>query len=147
MPWFTVGLDAVFHVPREVFVNTCTGSAGFERSDHVRDRPPSHLGRFEHRHRAIALFDDDFHALPHLLQHGMHVAREFGLRHVHGHGVFDHTSDTGVPLGIRQIRSCRPTSVGEAFSGSYPVGRPLARDDAILSATQVAAARALTETA
>jgi hypothetical protein len=92
MPWFTVGLDTVFHVPRKVLIDHGTGSVSFQRGDHVRDLAPAWLGGFEHGNGSIALFDDDLYALPHLLQHGMHVTREFGLCHVDNHDVADHTS-------------------------------------------------------
>ena len=122
MPWFTVGLDTVFHVSRKVLIDHGSGSVSFQCCDHVRDLAPAGLVGFEHGHGSIALFDDDLHALPHLLQRGMHVAREFGLCHVDSHDV---THDTSAPEWLAQ--NPRPYSRKLAESSPWnPVwsGRP-----------------------
>jgi hypothetical protein len=43
-----VGLDAFFHVSREVLVDHCIGATGFQRGDHLGDFPVFHLWSLEH---------------------------------------------------------------------------------------------------
>jgi len=58
MPWFTVGLDTVFHVPRKVLVEHSPGSASLQCRDHFRDSPAADVRWPKHRDRPIVLLDD-----------------------------------------------------------------------------------------
>ena len=129
MPWFTVGIDTVFHVPRKVLIEHGAGSVSFQRGDHAPRSFARWLGRFEHDHGSIALFDDDLHALPHLLQHSMHVARKLGLCHVNSHDISHQTSADELLVQIlpfprkasqripgNPVRSGRPTTAPRRLS-------------------------------
>jgi hypothetical protein len=79
------------------------GTTGFQRGDHLGDFPAFHLWSLEPCDRAVVLLDHDFDALPDLLQHSMHVAREISLGHMHGrYSMFLIISDqTGLLIGRR----------------------------------------------
>jgi hypothetical protein len=82
---------------------TALSASGVERRDYLEKFPAFHRRSLEHCDRAAVLFDHDFDALPDLLQHSMHVAREISLGHMHGrYSMFLIISDqTGLLIGRR----------------------------------------------
>jgi hypothetical protein len=97
-------LDAFFNIAGEVIIHNSIRSARLEIGHDFRDHAALHWGSFQDGNGSAVLFDDDFHALPDLLEHSVQVSRELRLGHVHCHAV---TIIAVIPARCR-LKALRP---------------------------------------